>query len=69
MFAWSSALVPSLAMSRPCFVVMMPNRSPAPFLISVLVRICLPAGVISTALPLFRPGCHCQRVPPTVPER
>src|SRR5580658_5043991 len=32
---------------------MMPNRSPAPFLISVLVATCLPAGVISTALPLL----------------
>src|SRR3984885_9276744 len=53
MFAWSSALVPSLAMSRPRCVVMMPNRSPAPFLISILVATCLPAGVISTALPLL----------------
>ena len=34
-------------------MVMMPNRSPAPFLISVLVATCLPAGVISTALPLL----------------
>ena len=53
MFASSKALVPSLAMSRPSCVVMMPNRSPEPFLISVLVATCLPAGVISTALPLL----------------
>src|SRR5271170_676245 len=53
MFASSSALVPSLAMSRPCCVVVMPNRSPAPFLISVMVATCLPPGVISTALPLL----------------
>src|SRR6202522_4433788 len=49
--ALSSALVPSLAMSRPLCAVMMPNRSPAPFLISVLVATCRPAGLISTALP------------------
>jgi len=38
-------LVPSFAMTRPVGVVMIPNRSPAPFLIRVLVATCLPAGV------------------------
>ena len=45
MFIASSALVPSLAMSRPRWVAMMPNRSPAPLLISVRV-----ADLISTLI-------------------